>query len=167
VSENAKIRKALFPGSFDPFTNGHREIVEEALRLFDRVIVAIGVSAHKGAPLLTTTERFNLIQTVFADNPRVEVTYFDGLVVDFAQSKGALALIRGLRTETDFSYEMPMALANRKLNPQVMTLFIPTCQEHSYVSSSLVRDIAKHGGNITTFVPQCVADFVAAKSQAH
>ena len=155
-------RVAVFPGSFDPFTYGHREVVQQGLSLCDEVFVAVGRSGHKGS-LFSAAERVDMIKRIFVNEPRVQVEAFEGLVVKFALEKNAMALIRGLRTEADFSYEMPMAMTNRKLFGGIQTIFFPTTADHHYVSSSLVKEVAIHGGDITDFVPQLVVDMIEEK----
>ncbi len=147
---------AIFPGSFDPFTIGHQQIVEQSLDLFDEVIIAIGQSATK-VPLLSTELRLEALMETFARHPRVKAESFSGLVVDFAHKKGARFLIRGLRNETDLAFELPMAHTNRCLAGDIQTVFLPTSPERAFISSTLVREIAKHRGDFTPFVPEAFA----------
>ena len=149
-------RLGVFPGTFDPFTNGHKELVDEALKLFDSIIIAVGHGATKPRTLFTLEERLSTIREVFAGNDRVEVHPFQGLIIHFAAKKGATALIRGLRTESDFSYEMPMAITNKRLNDEILTLFFPTSLKNHYISSSLIREVAMHEGDVSAFVPPAV-----------
>lgn len=145
-------RLAVFPGSFDPFTIGHQQVVEQALSLFDRIIIAIGQSSAKNA-FLPTEERLAAIRETFAQEPKIEAAAFSGLVIDFARSKNAEFLIRGLRSEADLAYEMPMAHTNRCLAPGIHTVFFATAPEKAFISSTLVREIAKNGGDFSSFVP--------------
>lgn len=152
-------RVAIFAGSFDPFTNGHLEIVREGLKLFDQVVVAIGIHPQK-TYLLDAKLRQKMIQETL-EGLSVEVVVFDGLVVNLAKKLGALTLIRGLRTEADFAYEMPMAIANKIQDHKISTIFIPTNQESQYVSSTLVREISHHGGDTSPFVPKKINEYLA------
>jgi pantetheine-phosphate adenylyltransferase len=147
---------AIFPGSFDPFTIGHQQIVEQSLDIFDEVIIAIGQSATK-IPLLSTELRLEALMETFAKSKRVKAEAFSGLVVDFAHKKGARFLIRGLRNETDLAFELPMAHTNRCLAADIQTVFLPTSPERAFNSSTLVREIAKHRGDFTPFVPEAFA----------
>lgn len=153
--------KAIFAGSFDPFTIGHEEVVRTALQLVDEVIVGVGVNLDKKT-LFSPEERVAIIKAVFPD-PRVSVKTFNGLVVNFAKQEQVKILVRGLRTESDFSYEMPMAMTNRQLMPEVMTIFFPTSHESQYISSSLVREVAAFGGDVTPFVPAAALPWLKAK----
>lgn len=146
-------RLAVFPGSFDPFTVGHQQVVEQALDLFDKVIIAIGQSSSKNS-LLSTDERLAAIRETFADEPKIEVAAFSGLVIEFARRRGAGFLVRGLRSEADLAYEMPMAHTNSCLAPGIRTVFFPTAPEKAFISSTLVREIAKSGGDFSSFVPE-------------
>lgn len=145
-------RIAVFPGSFDPFTIGHEQIVRQALALFDKVIIAMGVSLSKTA-LMSVEDRIAALRETFADESRVEAVSFSGLVVTFAKERKANFLIRGLRSETDLAYELPMAHTNRQLDPQIQTIFFPTAPDRAYISSTLVREIVKNKGNFSPFVP--------------
>jgi len=146
-------RIAIYPGSFDPITRGHEDIVMRSLRMVDRVIVAI---AHRATQpkrgLFEIAEREEMIRTLFRDEPRVEVAAFEGLLVDFARERGARLLIRGLRAVSDFEYEFQMALMNRQLWPDVETIFLAPDVRYSYLSASLVREIAELGGDIDDMV---------------
>lgn len=154
---------ALFPGSFDPITLGHIDVVTESLNIFDQVVLGIGISRQKSCAF-SQDERQELANRCLASfGDRVKVTTFEGLAVKFAKKIGAAFIVRGLRTENDFSYEMPMAMTNRKLERSVLTVFIPTSAKNHYVSSSLVREIAVLGGDITAFVPQVIVEPILAK----
>lgn len=146
----------MYPGSFDPITDGHVEIVERALRLFDRVIV--GVGRHPTKPgFFSVEERCALITASIAHLPRARTDHFEGLMVNFCRHRGAVAIIRGLRAHGDFEPEFQMALANRDLAPDIETVFLIPRPEQQFVSSSLVREIAQHGGEFERYVPAPVA----------
>lgn len=152
------MRIAVCPGSFDPVTKGHLDIVTRASKLFDRVIVLVVINAAK-TPSFTPEERVRMIREVIGDSlPNVEVDTFSGLLADYVRDAGAVAIVKGLRAVSDFEYEFQMALANRKLNPGVDTVFLMTSAEYMYLSSSIVKDIAAHGGDITGFVPDSIQD---------
>lgn len=146
-------RVAVFAGTFDPFTRGHEDIARRALRLFDRVILAIGRHAGKQT-LFPLESRMRIIQDVFANEPRVTVDFYDGLTIDFCKAVGAGYLIRGLRSGTDFDYERTIAQANSMVNPDVETLFFVTRQEHAPITSTVVRDILIHGGDTRPFLSE-------------
>ena len=146
---------AVFPGSFDPITNGHLDIVERGLRIFERVRLAI-LSNPEKKPLFSIDERVALIRDTYADNPRVEVDTFSGLLVDYADTAGATVIIRGIRAISDFEYEFQMALMNRRLNPKIETVFMMPAESYSYVSSRLVKEIFQLGGRVSDLVPPVV-----------
>lgn len=149
-------RKAIYPGSFDPVTNGHLDIVQRAARMFDTLIVAVGRNAGK-SPLFGADERVELLTQVCREWPNVVVTSFDNrLLVDFAREQNAQVILKGLRAVSDFEYEFSMALANRKLAPNIETMFLMTNAEHLYLSSSLVKEIARLGGDVSQLVPPIV-----------
>ena len=157
-------RTAIYPGSFDPITNGHEDIVHRALRFVDRVIVAVAhTSTHVKRGLFSIEERVAMIREVFADEPRVEVADFKGLLVDFARERGASVIVRGLRAVSDFEYEFQMALMNRQLMPGIETLFLAPDVRYSFLSASLVREIALLGGEVGEFVSPLVRDRLVAK----
>ena len=143
---------ALCPGSFDPVTLGHLDIIHRAAGMFDQVIVAVLCNSKKH-PSFTVEERMEMIRRVTGDLPNVEVATFDGLLADYAKMRQATVLVKGLRAVSDFEYEFQMALANRKLNPDLETVFITTKAENMYLASSLVKEIARNGGSIDDFVP--------------
>ena len=146
------MRIAVYPGSFDPITNGHLDIIERASRVYDKVIVGV-LSNKSKTPLFTAKERVDMIGQVTGDMPNVEVDTFDGLLVDFAKSKGATVIVKGLRTVADFEYEFQMALLNKALYPEYETMFMMTNSKYSYISSSMVKELAGFHGDLTEFVP--------------
>jgi pantetheine-phosphate adenylyltransferase len=146
---------ALYPGTFDPITLGHVDIIERAVKLFDNLIVAVADNRDK-APLFTVAERIELIKESIGDTKNVSVTSFDGLTAKFAKNEGAKAIIRGLRAVSDFEFEFQMALMNRKIEPDVEAVYLMPNDKYSYISSSLVKDIAQRGGDISCFVPKVV-----------
>ncbi|MCB5941252.1 pantetheine-phosphate adenylyltransferase [bacterium 210820-DFI.6.52] len=151
------MRTALCPGSFDPITKGHLDIILRASRLFDRVVVLVSVNPDKRTAF-SVGERVELIRAVTGDLANVEVDAYQGLLVDYARQVGATASIRGLRAVSDFEYEFQMALANKKLDPQLETIFLNTNSKYMYLSSSLVKQIAAFGGDIDDFVPQAIIE---------
>lgn len=153
---------AVYPGSFDPWTLGHSEVLERALRLFPRVVVGLGVHPTR-QPLFTADERLELLRQVCGAYPGVTVGSFDGLVVDFARSVGATVIVRGLRSSTDFDYENNMAAANADLAPDVDTVFLPARVGQQFVSASLVREIARHGRDVSRYTPSVVVDALRRK----
>jgi len=148
-------RVAVYPGSFDPLTNGHVDIIERGAKLFDRIIVAILVNAGK-APLFSIKERVKILDEVFGRNTKVEIDTFDGLLVDYARKKRAHAIVRGLRAVSDFEYEMQMALMNRHLMPDVETVFMMPAEQYSYISSRLIKEVFALGGRVHGLVPDMV-----------
>ena len=143
---------AVCPGSFDPVTLGHIDIIRRASKMFDHVIVAVLTNASK-KPSFSAEERIGFLKKVLKDIPNVEIDCFDGLLADYTRIKNAAAIVKGLRAVSDFEYEFQMALANKKLNPQIETLFLTTNAEFMYLSSSMVKQIASMGGDISAFVP--------------
>jgi len=146
---------AVFPGSFDPITNGHLDIVDRALAVFDRVRMAILLNPEK-QPLFSVDERLALIREAWRGNPRVEADTFSGLLVDYADRVGASVIIRGIRAISDFEYELQMALMNRRLDPQIETVFMIPAESYSYVSSRLVKEVFQLGGRVSDLVPPVV-----------
>ena len=153
---------AIYPGSFDPITNGHVDIIQRALGIVDRVVVAIAENVRK-APLFSIDERRAHIQSAVGGNPRVEVDAFEGLLIEYAQRRGAKVVVRGLRALADFEYEFQLAHMNRHLAPEVETMFLMTSEESFYVSSSLVKEVALMGGDVSRMVPPAVVAALAAK----
>ncbi len=153
---------AIYAGSFDPPTNGHLDLVERATALFAHVIVAAGRHPTR-TTLFTPDERVALLRQVCAPFPTVEVAQFDGLLVDYARSRGARVLVRGLRAQTDFEYELQIAHANADLAPELDTVFLPTRTRYGFVSASLVREIARHRGDVSRYVPPPVRAALEAK----
>ena len=151
------MQRALYPGSFDPITNGHLDVIERASHLFDEVLVAVAYNAEKKSGLFDIPERIEMIEKATAHNDRIRVVHFQGLLVDYAREVGAIALVRGLRAISDFEYEFQMALMNRKLEPKLETVFLMPREEYTYVSSRLVKEVARLGGDIASLVPEGVA----------
>ena len=156
------MRIAVYPGSFDPITNGHLDIIERASRVYDKVIVGV-LSNKSKTPLFTAEERVDMIRLVTKDLSNVEVDTFDGLLVDFAKSKNATVIVKGLRTVADFEYEFQMALLNKALNPEYETMFMMTNTKYSYISSSMVKELAGFHGNLTEFVPYDIINRIEEK----
>ena len=148
-------RIAVCPGSFDPITLGHLDIISRASKLFDKVIVLVSTNLSK-KPSFTPTERIKLILKVIKDMDNVVIDILDGLLADYVQNVGAVAIVKGLRAVTDFEYEFQMALANKKLYPGAETVFLTTASDNMYLSSSLVKQIGFYGGDISSFVPECI-----------
>ena len=158
-----KVVAAVFPGSFDPLTNGHTDIITRASRIFDRVIVAVLSNPHK-TTLFSADERVHLIREACRKiTPRIVVESFSGLLVDFVKKTRSRVIIRGLRAISDYDYEVQMALMNRNLNPEIETFFMSTSEQHSYISSSVVKQVAAFGGDVRRFVPPSVASALRKK----
>ncbi len=156
---------ALYPGSFDPLTNGHLSLIQRGLKMFDRLIVAIAVNPKK-SPLFSVDERKKLILEAVANDPRVEVDDFSGLMVEYAKRRGIAVVLRGLRAVSDFEYEFQLANMNRKLNPALETVFMMTGEDYFYISSNLVREVASLGGDVTGLVPTNVLEGLKTKYAA-
>jgi pantetheine-phosphate adenylyltransferase len=146
---------AVYPGSFDPLTNGHVDIIMRGARLFDRIIVAILVNAEK-APLFSMPERVEIAREVFKDQPKVEVDTFDGLLVDYVERRHAQVIVRGLRAVSDFEFEFQMALMNQRLNAKIETVFMMPAEQYTYISSRLIKEVFKLGGRVQGLVPELV-----------
>ncbi len=151
------MKTAICPGSFDPVTLGHLDIISRASGLFDKVIVAVLCNMDKN-PSFSVQERIELLREVTAQYPNVEIDSFSGLLVDYAKEKGAVAVVKGLRAVSDFEYEFQMSMINKKLYPQVETVYLNTSQDYMYLSSSVVKQIASFGGDISMFVPSAIHD---------
>lgn len=156
------MRTVIYPGSFDPFTNGHLDIVQRAAKLFDHVIVAIARNEAKG-PLFNLDERLELVRQSVQGHPNVSVDSFDGLLVEYVERRGGQAVIRGLRAVSDFEFEFQLALMNRKLNEHVETIFMMPKDTYTFLSSRLVKEIARLGGDVGAFVPVQVVAALRAK----
>ena len=152
----------IIPGSFDPCTNGHIDIIRRSARIFERVVVAVLTNSSK-TPAFTIDERLDLLRQVTGDIPNVEIDSFCGLLVDYAKHKGAGLIVKGLRAVSDFEYEFQMTLANSKLSAELETIFMPSSANHMYLSSGLVREIARHGGNISDMVPVAIEKDILSK----
>lgn len=155
-------RIGVYPGSFDPMTNGHTDIVERSKALFDRVYIGVLQNPQK-EPLFTVVERVEMVREIYEGDESVEVQAFDGLLVDFAEQLGAHAIVRGLRAPTDFEYELQMALMNRRLRERIETLFMVPHEEFTFVSSSLIKEVYSFGGSIEGLVPPQVEARLAEK----
>ena len=153
---------AVYPGSFDPVTLGHVDIIRRAAKMFDRVIVAVGINMEK-KPWFTAEERCELLRSATKDIQNVEVVELEGLLVDFAKSVDATVILKGLRAVSDFEYEFQMALTNSKLAPEIETVFLTTSAVNMYLSSSIVKQVGILGGDISPFVPECVHDEIKSR----
>jgi len=159
------MRTVIYPGTFDPITYGHLDVLERALNLFDEIIITIAINPSK-QPLFSLKERIQLIETALKTNPeghRVKVQGFDGLLVDFARQKKAGAIIRGLRAVSDFEYELQMALMNRRLADEITTVFMMPHEKYTYLNSTIVKEVSRLGGNISNFVPNNVQEALNKK----
>jgi pantetheine-phosphate adenylyltransferase len=156
------MRRAIYPGSFDPVTNGHLDIVERARKLFDEVIVAVAHNDEK-QPLFSLKERLDLLRRTVGKIDNVRIAQFKGLLVEFAKAEKAGAVIRGLRAVSDFEFEFQMALMNRKLDVGIETIFLMPKEEYTYLSSRIVKEIARLGGDVSSFVPACVGKALSKK----
>lgn len=153
---------AVYAGSFDPVTKGHLDLIERAAELFDEVIVAIGVHPTRH-PLFTFEERAALLEEIVRSMPKVRIDRFDGLLIHYCKQVGARVIVRGLRAATDFEYELQIAHANADMDPSVDTVFLPTRANYGFISASLVREIASHGGNVSHYAPEPVCRALTAK----
>jgi pantetheine-phosphate adenylyltransferase len=153
---------AVYPGSFDPLTNGHVDIITRGARIFDRIIVAILINAEK-APLFGMDERLEIAREVFKDFPNVEVDTFDGLLVDYVERRRAHVIVRGLRAVSDFEFEFQMALMNRRLNGKIETVFMMPAEQYSYISSRLIKEVFALGGRVHGLVPDTVEERLRQK----
>jgi pantetheine-phosphate adenylyltransferase len=153
---------AIYPGSFDPITNGHLDLIDRASKLFDRLVVAILTNLEK-RPLFTVPERVEMLQTVTSGTPNIAIETFSGLLVDYAIRKQAQVIVRGVRAFSDYEYELQMALMNRKLEPRIETVFLMPAESYTYLSSRLVKEIVQHGGSVADLVPPVVEERLRRK----
>jgi len=158
--------KAIYPGTFDPLTNGHLDLIMRGSKIVNELVVAILRNSEKGAPLFSVAERLEMISEAIQVFPNVSVTTFDGLLVDFARAQGAKAVLRGIRAITDYEYEFPMAMMNRKLDPNLETLFMMPTEQYTYVSSRLIKGVFKLGGDVSALVPPLVMERMKKRGQA-
>jgi pantetheine-phosphate adenylyltransferase len=158
------MKTAIYPGTFDPVTNGHIDILERALKLFDKVIITIARNTAKN-PLFTEEERISLLRQVTKRFKNVEVDSFEGLLVEYVRKRNAISVVRGLRAMTDFEYELQMALMNRKLDETMETIFLMPNEKYTYLSSNFVREIARLGGDVSKFVPPLVLKALRQKNK--
>lgn len=156
------MKKAIYPGSFDPVTFGHLDMIERAAKMVDELIVAVLINKAKN-PLFSIEERVSMLEEVTKHIPNVRVQSFDGLLIDYAKSQNANIIVRGLRAVTDFEYELQMAQTNRIVGPEVDTMFLATSLEHAYLSSTIVREVASYGGDISRFVPEQLIELIYEK----
>ena len=156
---------AVYPGSFDPLTNGHVDIISRGARMFDRIIVAILVNAEK-SPMFSMDERVEIAREVFKPHPTVEVDTFNGLLVDYVQRKQAQVIVRGLRAVSDFEFEFQMALMNQRLNPSIETVFMMPAEQYTYISSRLIKEVFTLGGRVHGLVPELVEQRLREKGLA-
>ena len=155
---------AIYPGSFDPVTLGHVDIIRRSTEIVDELIVAVLTNSAKN-PLFSVEERVNMIKEITADIPKVKVESFSGLLVDFAKENDANIIVRGLRAVTDFEYELQISQMNRTIYPKVDTMFLTTSLEYAYLSSTIVKEVASYGGDISNYVPECIIDRIYKKFQ--
>ncbi len=158
--------RAIYPGTFDPPTNGHLDVVARGSRLFDSLVVAVLKNSSKGRPLFTTEERAEMLTEITAPFGNVTVATFDGLLVDFARQRGATVVLRGIRAVSDYEYEFQMAMMNRHLDPNLETVFLQPAEQYTYVSSRLIKGVFQLGGDISTLVPPVVMARLHAKTPA-
>ena len=158
-------RVAIYPGSFDPLTNGHVDIILRGARLFDRIVVAVLFNAKK-SPLFTMAERVDIARRVFKDHANVEVDTFDGLLVDYVAGRQANVIVRGLRAVSDFEFEFQMALMNQRLKPQIETVFMMPAEQYTYISSRLIKEVFSLGGRVHGLVPELVEQRLREKGLA-
>ena len=158
------MKLAVYPGSFDPLTNGHVDIIERGMRLFDKIVVAILVNVEK-APLFTMQERVDILRDVFKGHAHVEVDTFDGLLVDYVARRNANVIVRGLRAVSDFETEFQMALMNRRLSPHIETVFMMPAEKYTYISSRLIKEVFALGGQVNGLVPEIVESRLKEKQR--
>lgn len=162
MTDSPEVRSAIYPGSFDPLTNGHLSLIQRGLKMFDSLVVAIAVNPKK-APLFTVEERKELIRDAVQNDPRVAIDDFQGLLVDYARSRKINVVLRGLRAVSDFEFEFQLANMNRRLSPELETVFMMTGEDYFYISSNLVREVASFGGNVEGTVPPNVLEKLKTK----
>jgi pantetheine-phosphate adenylyltransferase len=159
----AKRTKAIYPGTFDPLTNGHLDLIARGAKIVDELVVAVLRNSEKGKPLFTVLEREEMLREATAGIGNVSIMTFDGLLVDFARSQGAKAVLRGIRAISDYEYELQMAMMNRKLDPELETLFMMPGEKYTYVSSRLIKGVFQLGGDVTALVPPNVVERLKRK----
>jgi pantetheine-phosphate adenylyltransferase len=162
--EDGRTRIAVYPGSFDPLTNGHVDIILRGAHIFDKIVLALLVNVDKN-PLFSLEERVEITRKVFQEYPNVEVDTFDGLLVDYAKRRDIGVIVRGLRAISDFEYELQMALMNRRLSPETETVFMMPAEQYTYVSSRLVKEVFALGGSVSGLVPEVVEERLKQKHQ--
>src|SRR5665213_1214660 len=155
--------KAIYPGTFDPLTNGHLDLIARGAKIVDELVVAVLRNSDKGKPLFTALEREEMLREATAGIENVSITTFEGLLVDFARAQGAKAVLRGIRAISDYEYELQMAMMNRKLDPELETLFMMPGEKYTYVSSRLIKGVFQLGGDVTALVPPLVVERLKAK----
>jgi pantetheine-phosphate adenylyltransferase len=153
------MRIAIYPGTFDPITLGHVDVVQRGLKLFDKIIIAVADSPKK-SPMFDVQTRLDMVKATFADEPHIQTLSFDGLLVDLAQAHGANAILRGLRAASDFEYEFQLAAMNRKLDAEIESVFVMAREEYTFVSSSFIREISSMGGDVNALVPDAVRPYL-------
>lgn len=163
--QEAGMKIGVYPGTFDPITNGHLDVIRRALKIFDELIVAVAVSSYKKSPIFSIDERINFINETTAEIQNLRVEPFDGLLVKFVKQKGAVAIVRGLRAVSDYEFELQLAHANRRLYRDIETVFLMPSEEFSFLSSSLVKEIAYFGGSVKSLVPPVVERALRQKFQ--
>ncbi len=159
------MKRVIYPGTFDPVTNGHIDVIKRATELFDEIVVTVAKNPTK-SPMFTVTERIEMLEISLKDIPNVFVDSFDGLVVDHAKAIGAIGIIRGLRAISDFEFEFQMALMNRKLNNELKTIFLMPHEKYTYLNSTIIRNLAQFKGDVSDFVPKIVADKLLEKNKS-
>ena len=157
--------KAIYPGTFDPLTNGHLDLIARGAKIVDELVVAILRNSEKGVPLFSVPERLEMIAEAVCEYRNVTVTTFDGLLVDFARKQGARAVLRGIRAISDYEYEFQMAMMNRKLDPELETLFMMPAEKYTYVSSRLIKGVFRLGGDVSALVPARVMERLRMKTE--
>lgn len=155
----------VYPGTFDPITNGHMDVIKRALKIFDQLIVAVAISSYKKSPIFSVEERLNFIRETSAGLENLKIEAFDGLLVEFVKQKGAVAIVRGLRAISDYEFELQLAHANRRLYRDIETVFLMPSEEFSFLSSSLVKEIVYFGGSVKSLVPPVVEKALREKFQ--